>query len=40
MVQRFAALLNFHEKLDTLYTAASERAFTAEELGLRGKAAP
>ena len=35
MVQRIAALLVFHGKLDALYTEASESAFTAEELGLR-----
>ena len=35
MVQRIAAFLIFHGKLDALYTTASESAFTAEELGLR-----
>jgi hypothetical protein len=36
MVQRLAALLVLHDRLDGLYGQACAEAFTAEELGLRG----
>jgi hypothetical protein len=34
IVQRIAALLTLGERLDELYSAASEGAFTAAELGI------
>lgn len=35
MVQRLAAVLLLHDRLDALYAKACEAAFTAEDLGLR-----
>jgi len=35
MIQRLAALLALHERLDKVYEHASAEAFTAEDLGLR-----
>ena len=35
MVQRIAALLILHERLDSLYEQAGAECFTAEELGIR-----
>ena len=35
MVQRLAALLVLHDRLNAAYEQASADAFTAEELGLR-----
>lgn len=35
IIQRLAALVAFHPRLDELYQAAAADAFTAEELGLR-----
>lgn len=37
MVQRIAALLALHGEADALYEKAGAAAFTAEDLGVRGK---
>ncbi len=40
MIQRLAALLVIHERLDETYSSVAEDAFTAEELGLRQAVSP